>query len=680
MAKAFYMKLSVHNLVRNRRIYGPYCVASALMSAMFFIILNLVFSRSITNLEAGQTVQMMFRFGIVVMSLFTVGYILYINSFLVKRRKKEFGLYAVLGMERRHVARVILWENAILSIGSLLLGLLAGAVFGRLAFMILLNILDTAPGSTYELSGSACAFTVGIFSVIFVLTTLYNLNQVRLASPVSLLAGEHKGEKKVRFILPLTILGTAALGVAYYLSITAKNSSNALLMFWPAVILVIVATWMLFTGGSVFLLGALKRNRRLYYKPGNFIAISGLIHRMKQNAAGLANICVLSTMVMVTVSCCCSLFLGQEDILLKQNPNDILFTVTAQDQPEKIGYIETETKAAATVLAVQHGITLQETYVYSYKMQSIAMMDCAFIYRNAEGAMDNESVLPQSAYKSAYVILLEDYNTVLDLDETLERGEALLLANGDVGTPEEIPLSGGVLTIKRIETDTLFTRGKNSAMDDRLVIVVSDEDTQALLLRSMNPARGTFSATTAMVFNVEGDKDACYQYNVELHDAFLAAIENTHAKGEGAVSYNTSNIYLSRVNGYSLYGGLLFLGVFFTILFLINTVLIIYFKQISEGFDDCERFEIMQKVGLSDREVRKTVNRQTLTVFLLPLIVALTHTMAASNMIQQMLGAFMLTNFSLTLRCILVTCAVFILVYLCVYRLTARTYYRLVRW
>lgn len=462
MAKGFYFRLAKTNLLRNKVLYLPYSVAVVILSAMFFIILNIVFSESISNMNFGGTTQALLRIGLVIMGIFTFGYMLYINSFLVKRRKKEFGLYGVLGLEKRHVGRVVLWENSLLNLSALAVGLLAGTVLGQLMFQLLLLLVKSAPGSVFDYSLSAYVVTVLYFGAVFLVATLYNQMQVRLANPVDLLAGPKRAEKRVRLVIPMTLLGCLCLGAAYWYSITVEETGAAMLGFWPAVLLVIGATWALFTAGSVFVLGRLRKNKNFYYRPGNFIAVAGLSHRLKQNAAGLANICILSTMVMITVGGCCALYFGQEAILHERYPDGI----------------------------------------------------------------------------------------------------------------------------------------------------------------------------------------------------YIAG---------------------ARADSYSLFGGFLFMGVLFALLFLVNTVLIIYFKQLSEGLEDRERFVILRQVGLSDAEVKRTIDRQVLVVFFLPLLFALCHVAAAGNLMVRCMEAFHLYEADITLLCLGITGLAFSLVYLCVYKATARVYYRLLQ-
>ncbi|RCX16115.1 putative ABC transport system permease protein [Anaerobacterium chartisolvens] len=682
MVKGLFRKLARANLVRNKGMYIPYVIATVIMSSMYFIIINIVFSKSISNMSFGPTMQAMLTFGLVVMSLFTIAYMLYINSFLIKRRKQEFGLYAVLGLEKRHVGKIILWESAMLNTASMALGFLFGVVFGKLAFVLLLKIVKTAPNSKYVLSPSAFVVTAVIFAGIFVLTTIYNLNQVRLAKPVELLSGKRKGEKKVRGVVPLTIIGLILLCTAYTVSITAKIPASALLLFWPAVILVIIATWMLFTAGSVFLLRALKRNKGYYYKPGNFIAVSGLMHRLKQNASGLYNICILSTMVLVTVSGCCALYFGQEEILSVQNPNDLVISINYNKNYAKFPNAD---KARETIdaLAREHGVAIESMYTYKSLSDNLIIKNGEFIFKNKNGDISVGTEDYNDNYFYVYITTQEEYNAVTGEKEDLGSHELLLLTDDDIGSHSQLTIQGTTYAVKEIISGTKFTAGKNSVSKTRLFIVASD-DAAALELRAViNPSAGSssndrgkcFSFTT--VINLKGDNSDCAAYSVALSKQLYSAATDGLDTGMG---YSYRNIFTNRQQSNGMFGGLLFLGAFFTILFLTNTILIIYFKQISEGFDDRDRFVIMQKVGMSDDEVKSTINKQILIIFFLPLATALLHVAAAGNMIIRLLEAFALFNGGLTIVCISATSVVFALAYIFVYRFTAKAYYRIVRW
>ncbi len=559
MANGFYWKLAVHNVKNNRVMYGPYFFASTVMSAVYFIILNVVFNRSIANMSYGATIQAMFTLGIVVMTLFAIGYIFYINGFLIRRRKKEFALYGILGLEKRHVLRIIIWENVIVNGCSLIAGLLSGAVLGKLVMFCLLRVLSTAPGSYYQISLPALLLTCFTFGIIFIATTCYNALQVHLARPVDLLHGAKKGEKKLRGVIPLSLLGLLILAFAYILAIVVESPGIAISLFWPDVILVIIATWLLFVVGCYFVLSRLQKNKKFYYRPENFITVSGLLHRLRRNASGLANICILSTMVIVTVSCCTALFFGQESILRQWHPADVI-----------IGFVD-QGETAAQVM--QQAWQLSE----------------------------------ETAAQSGLQLTLVEQLTPSELTSTHYSG--------------------------------IF--GEHQSSD-----------------------------YSYLAFNVQGNSEEITPWLANL----LSQLPKTGSSG-----YIYSEIFSERAESYALYGGLLFLGVFFALLFLTNTVLIIYFRQVSESYDDRRRFVIMQQVGMDDQAVKQTIQRQIRTVFLLPLLGALLHAAAASPMLITMLEAFQLYNSWVTLACVAGTGLAFIVFYLLVCKLTARTCYSMLK-
>lgn len=681
MGKGLFFRLAKENLIRNKRMYIPYAAATVIMSSMFFIITNIVFSKSVSHMSYGGVMKALLIFGIIVMSFFTVIYMLYINSFLIKRRKQEFGLYAVLGLEKRHVGFIILWESIFLNAATLGFGLLSGIVFGKLAFMLLMKILRTAPDSVYLLSPLAFLITILMFSVIFTATTLYNLLQVRLANPAELLVGKKKGEKKVKGVIPLTILGLILLSAAYYLAVTVKVSGIALALFWPCVILVISATLILFNTGSVFILNSLKRNKKFYYKPGNFIAVSGLAHRLKQNASGLHNICILSTMVLVTVSSCCALYFGQEEILKIKNPNDIVISVS---NDESSITAENQSKALSSVdnLASEYNVTIEDFYGYHFLSDRIVIKDGEFILKDENGNLNKASDYNYEDYYDIEIITAETFNAVTGKNENLADNELIFLTNDDIGTHTVFKAGGSTYNIRRIEYGNKFIQGKNSGLSEHLFIVVSDNNAANKLINEINPGLRTdpeindIERNLTAVINISGKSEDCTAFSKALPGIYTNALLDNPEDGYG---YTLSNIFTNREEGYGLYGGLLFIGIFFTVLFLTNTVLIIYFKQISEGFDDMENFRILQKVGMSDEEVKSTINKQILIVFFLPLAVALMHVAFASNMIVRVLEVLMLHNSGLTMLCIAVTSIVFAAAYVCVYRITAGSYYRLVR-
>lgn len=661
MARGFFFKLALTNLNRNKRLTLPYFISSTIMVSVYFMVMMILNSRSIGNLDYGMTIQQMFRAGFIVMTILILLFMLYINSFLIKGRKEEFGLYGILGLEKRHVGQVILWENLILSGASLLLGIIVGAVFGRLVFMLLLFAFRVmAAGTTYVLPWQAFAFTAAVFGISFVLTSLYNLLHVSLANPVDLLKGKEKGEKKVRFVIPQTLAGLALLAWAYSIALTVDNPLAALNQFLLAVVLVIAATYFLFTTGSVFLLNILRKKKGLYYKPNNFVAISGMFHRMKQNAAGLASICILSTMVLVTVAGSGSLFIGQESILADMFTSDVEITMARHLSQEELADLD----ALIASLEKKHGVLVEDRYSYTYGNTVKMLKDGEF---STPDFMYYQTIM--NYLVDLTIIPLADYNQYSQVKETLAENEVLILQSRETRIPDVFQAGKNQYRVKARIKDSTFSRGQETygASFRTTFIVVPHEDAMVQMLSDFGEDSPIRKATA---FNVQGDRERGLSFARDLR--------------RGATSIDAvqklSDIFSERIEGYGIFGGLLFLGAFFTILFLTATILIIYFKQISEGYDDKERFGILQKVGMDDREVRRTIDKQILIVFFLPLAAAFLHTLVASPMIVKLLQVFNLFNTQLTATCIAATCLLFALVYVVVFRLTARTYYAIVKW
>ncbi len=569
MLKAFYLRLAWSNIRRNGKTFFPYILTTAIISGVFLLIAGLIISDGLTNLPTGQLASMIFSFGIVVFGIFAFFFMIYLNNFLIGKRKREFGLYGILGLEKRHVARVLVWENLLTLGAGVICGIVIALVFGRLLFLILIKMIHAVPGSVFYIGPSAYIIMLLLFLAIFVATSLLNLRQVRVSSPIELMSSEKKGEKDSKLLIPLTILGVIALAAAYYYAWSIDSPSAALILFFPLAIIVIISTNILFTSGSIAALRALRANKKLYYKPRNFIAISGMFQRMRQNAKSLATICMLSTMLIVTVSGTLSLYIGQEDMF-------------------------------------------GELYPYDVSVQ-------------VDDGVDTRTV---GDFDSAVISLAKQKDVTVTADKDKLVYEA----------PDNRPRQNNYVSPNAQWTDTPH-------------LICADN-----LIR----------------FDVDGGEENCLAYM----DSLQALLKNDFSNGLRIVS----DVFTARQEGYGMYGGLLFLGVFFGILFLAVTVLIIYFKQISEGYEDKAQFLILQKVGMDDAQVKATINRQVLWVFFIPLGMTIFHMVFASKIMARMLETFMLYDWELLLLCIGGTCVLFVLLYLIVYSLTARVYYRIVKW
>ena len=570
MRKFFYFKLALSNVRRNKITYLPYLVATAVMSGVFLLIAGLLFSNGLTNTPSGDTAKSIFAFGLVVYALFTFAFMLYINNFLIKRRKKEFGLYGILGLDKRHVGRVLLWENTFVFGGGLLCGTAIAMVFGRLLFLTLMKMIHSIPGSSFSISPSAFGLMLALFFLVFLVTSVSNIIRVHTASPIALLSSEKSGEKDKKGLLPLAIIGAILLGGAYYFAWTTEIPGLALGIFFPLAIAVIIATYLLFLCGSIVVLKLLRMKKNLYYQPDHFVTISGMFHRMRQNARGLATICILSTMLVVTVSGTLSLYLGSEQMTRSMYPFDAqVYVPESATQQQIVDYDATLNKIAA-----ENHVTLSAD-----KSKLITKLPEGEEYRR------NNFVWNDSKFVEVPTLIFYDGNYRMDISGTTENCIAFVQA-------------------------------------------VRDQYSQS------------FSDTPKLI---------------------------------------ASDYYTAMEQGYGFYGGLLFLGVFFAVLFLAVAVLILYFKQVTEGYEDKERFEILQKVGMDDQQVKKTINSQVLWVFFLPLAATTLHMLFASKLMAWMLRLFMLYDWGLVLTCIGGTLLAFTLLYFIIYRVTARTYYRIVR-
>ncbi len=570
MRKFFYFKLALSNVRRNKITYLPYLVATAVMSGVFLLIAGLLFSKGLTNTPSGDTAKAVFAFGLVVYALFTFAFMLYINNFLIKRRKKEFGLYGILGLDKRHVGRVLLWENTFVFGGGLLCGTAIALVFGRLLFLILMKMIHSIPGSSFSISFQAFSLMFALFFLVFLVTSVSNIIRVHTASPIALLSSEKSGEKDKKGLLPLAILGAILLGGAYYFAWTTEIPGLALGIFFPLAIAVIIGTYLLFLCGSIVVLKLLRMKKSLYYQADHFVTISGMFHRMRQNARGLATICILSTMLVVTVSGTLSLYLGGEQMTRSMYPFDAQVYVPESATPQQLADYD----ATLNKIAAENNVTL-------------------------------------SADKSKLV-------TKLPEGEEYRRNNFVWKES------------------KFVEVPTLIFYDGSYRMD------------------------------------ISGTTENCI--------AFVHAVRDQYSKSFSETpNLIVSDFYTAMEQGYGFYGGLLFLGAFFAVLFLAVAVLILYFKQVTEGYEDKERFEILQKVGMDDQQVKKTINSQVLWVFFLPLAATTLHMLFASKIMAWMLRLFMLYDWGLVLTCIGGTLLAFTLLYFIIYRVTARTYYRIVR-
>lgn len=621
MSKFFYLKLALNNIKRNKDTYIPYIIAGIGMVFTFLMLNVMMNNESIRNIRNGDVLNTILGVGLVVVGIFLVIFIIYANNFLLRRRKKELGLYAILGLEKKHVMRVLFYEVVLIFFMSVIGGMVISLVFGKLSFLVLLKMINISEGLIFAIDYSSIITTCSVFVGIYLFTFILNSIQVKIANPIQLLKGEAEGEKVPKTSWILTFLGFLCLGGGYSISITVKNPLTAVSLFFIAVILVIVGTYALFTAGSIAILKILQKKKKFYYKTNNFISVSGMIYRMKQNAAGLANICILSTMVLVMVSGTLALFLGMEDTLRYRFPMDIgIFAYQPFNQQELDTLVKKE--------AEKSGLHVTKD-MYFKSLDSLVQIKGSDI----EG-MDFYFTMDSSNYDQLYdfkMLTADEYNRMFGDNIELKDNEVLIHQEPKKYGRDTISFDGEEYQVKK-EVKEVFFASNSGNYDKALTIIAKDEQ------------------TIEHIWDLLFQDKAQYEYynyyttdgNIEQKLAFAQKI-NSIVKEQYGIS-RINSLEMSRQDWYNTYGGLLYLGSFLGIVFMMATVLIIYFKQISEGMVDRNRFIIMQKVGLSNDEVKVTIRKQILMVFFLPLITAILHVAFAFPLLKRILIMFGLTN------------------------------------
>ena len=659
-----YTKLAITNIKNNRQFYFPYLLTGIITVAMFYIMCALESNPGIQSMPGAKDLGLILRLGIGVIGIFAVIFLFYTNSFIIKRRKKELGIYNILGMEKRHIAKILSKEaffTAIIAIGG---GLVTGVLFHKLACMLLYRMIGFNGGITFSFSKKGVMITAILFAIVYLLTYIYDLFQVQLANPIELLQSGNKGEREPKTKAIMAVLGVLCLGTGYFIAITTKNPIKALTLFFVAVILVIIGTYLLFTAGSIALLKILRRNKGYYYQTKHFTSVSGMIYRMKQNAVGLANICILSTMVLVAVSTTVSLYVGIEDIMKERYPNEINISAyydTGAPAEDSIAPI-VEKSVKESGRKIRHEEDYLELYFAAIKDQG-------------QYSLDKEKVKTAGDRVSGFVVLTREdckkkYNE--EIPELAENEVALFtIKKTDMDTLVLENRSYHVKEIKQFQNTEDFETIADM-MDEYYYVIVNDvQDMERLWQLQKDIYQENSSSISRQVrLDIDGDSEQ----KKECFENIKTALGPEQAKARILIDSRQSSLD----EFYQIYGGFLFLGLFLGILFLMITVLIIFYKQISEGYDDKERFSIMEKVGMSNDEVKATIRSQVRTVFFLPILMAAIHVGMAFPMIKRLLSLFGLSNTALFTGCMAGTILVFTLIYLLVFLKTSKTYYKIV--
>lgn len=662
--RGFYSRMARQGIYKNARYYIPYFLSCAGSAAMFYIMLYLNGNSAISTMKGGAFVGVMLALGAGIIAIFSVLVLSYTNSFLMKRRERELGLYNILGMEKRHIARVLLWESVYAAGIGIAGGLLVGILLSKLLLLILCALLRFEVPFGFEVAPSSLWYTTVVFCVIFLINLMTNLRRVGFSKPIELLHSANVGEREPKTRRLLAAAGVVTLGAGYAIAIIVESPLDALALFFVAVLLVIAGTYCLFTAGSIAVLKMLRRNKGYYYKTAHFTAVSGLLYRMRRNAAGLASICILSTMVLVTVSSTLCLYIGSEEVLNGRYPRDISVSFRGPGENTRQAAIEDISRLTAS-----EGVAAANLTVGEYMDLYLLMADGALTWRN--GPADEGRIICDFVGEEAYA----EKN---GLPLTLGPGRALAQTRSlGFELPETLKVLGVDLELKPAGSGIPAGEAALvSYVGPCISLVVCQEDLYRLrdAYAQLDEANGAFALRLEVGFDV----DAPLQTQIELGDRLFDTIAENEGGRYACAAVGVEKRAETAEEYYAMYGGFFFLGIFLGLLFIMATVLIIYYKQMSEGYEDAGRFRIMQQVGMSRHEVKTSIHSQIITVFFLPLVMAGIHIAFAFRMITRLLTLFGLYNVRLFALCCLGVFLVFALAYAVIYALTARAYYRIV--
>ena len=666
----FYSKFALNNLVKNKKFIIPYVLSAIFTIMSFYILSSLAFGDNLNKLPNGiEATKQVLSFGIIVIALFSVIFLFYTYSFLVKRRVKEFGLYSVLGMTKKQIAKILVLETIFIAVTTIVLGIGLGIIFDKLMLLVLLKLFSAGVSFGFSITPIAIVFSVLLFGFIYLLLLVYTVIKIARLRIVALLKDENKGEKEPKSRWILALIGLALIGYGYYTAQTVQNPIKALLVFFYAVVAVIIGTYLVFMAVSITVLKIMKNNKNFYYKPKNFISVSGLLYRMKRNAVGLANICILSTMVLVTMGSTSALYAGMEKSYNERFPRQLMIA-GYNSTSEKLKEIENNAKLAAK----EAGTEVEDLVSYNSLPMVGRLVEDKFNFESNVG-------VDLSNVKMIVVLQLKDYNKFANKNKTLESNEILLHIDkkGDYNH-NSISLNGSDYKIKEKLSEFPGTIGSATAnIMDTYYAVVKDEkeatklatkltelSSKELEKRGISIETGTPTLQNYVAFNI---KDTTKE--AKVIESFKKLEKQSGIEIEGKEE--------NKLTFRGVFASFLFIGVFISFIFVISQVVIMYYKQISEGYEDKGNFEIMRKVGITDKQIKQSIRSQVLLIFFSPLIIATLHTIVAYPFIEKILRLFLITDSSIFLQALAVTIVVFAIFYLIVYAITSKIYYRIIK-
>lgn len=666
--------LAWSGIKKNKKLYIPYllsCIGSVMMT---YIINYVSVSPAVKAIKGGATLGAMLSIGKFVMAVFILIFLMYTNSFLIRKRNKEFGLYNILGMDKKGISNVIVWESVIVTAISLVAGLFFGIAFSKLAEMYLLYISHAETSFNLYISPVSILYTLIVFAVIFVILLIKSVITVHKTDPLELMKSENIGEKPPKANWIIAVLGVILLGVAYYFSATTNNPLDALVIFLIAVILVIVSTYMLFMAGSVALCKILQKNKKYYYKKNHFVSVSSMAYRMKRNGAGLASICILSTMVLVMIASSASLYFGADDAIRARFPeqNEITPHMIKIDhlQEEYIAPLREEYEK------IFENNSVKPERVVEYKYAAITgMLEDNKVDPDSSNAVN--SMVNTSNLRQIFFMDINEYNRIMKTKISLDGTDAILHTLRCSYNKDTFEMSGVKLNIRETKSGFPELNDAKVSVFPSMLIVVSDMD---LLKPLEGLADFNGDPMLSVCWHYGYDLKAASETTVTVHKQICDAFSNAKSlhKENGGYNYESSCFEEEKGDFFATFGGLFFIGIMFSIMFIFAMAMIIYYKQISEGFEDQSRFTVMQNVGMTKKDIRKSINSQTLTVFFAPLLFAGLHLGFAFPPIWKILQLFNLHNLNLIILVSIIAFVVFAVIYLAIYKATSRTYYSIV--
>lgn len=662
MNKKFFPQMAFTNVKKNRSLYVPYLLTCIISVAMFYIMESIVHDDGISSMPQGRSLLQILEFGIILIGIFTIVFLFYTNSFLMKRRKKELGLYNVLGMEKKHIAIVLCFETLYVGAISIITGIILGMILSKFMVLLLGKMLTFDVNLDFRLTYHSLVYTIALFIIIFIIILAFNLLQIIKTKPIELLHSDKAGEREPKANWLLAIAGLIFLGIGYYISITTTSPLQAITMFFFAVIFVVTGTYLFFTAGSIAILKLLKKNKKFYYKTNHYVAVSGMIYRMKQNAIGLSNICILSTMVLVILSTTVSLYVGSDAEIAQRYPYDCYIYVNTKDHTVLQEDIQSVVRQKAEEESIDCSVIEKSYYINAYLEKK----------KNGYRVLENDTDLSISDWICSEIYTKEEYEAIVGktIPELKDNEICVYTSLTSEKEKRSVNLEGKEYDV--VQYLEKFPGIENASLlsTEAYCIIVKDQKAMLELMKNLD---GT------LFYGVGTNMKMSEDNKIGASNMLFQAVKEKFTSYKLDEDSLCVEIRQAEQDEFlATYGGFLFLGIFLGLLFLMATTLTIYYKQISEGYEDQSKFHIMSKVGMTKKEIKSSIQSQVLLVFFMPLIVATIHVCAAFPLIVRMLNIFGLQDIYLFLKCSIFVFFIFTIFYGVIYKLTARIYYKIV--